>query len=138
MSLAMSAPIRVLHYGTCKETCGIADYTASLVAALDHENIRSTIHPVERRALKYMSNAEIRQRITRFCQRARSYDLVHVQHEFSFFTNGRGPITRSLSHFAALLRQLRALGKPVVVTFHTEPSFLHGLRRFRLEQKHGL
>lgn len=120
--------MRILHYSTWKEQCGIAAYTADLVHALAAQGVEGDVHPVDKLARRYMTPGQVRTELAGFAERAAGYDLVHVQHEFSFFNDASNDLGRSMGHFLFLLRQLARQGKPVVTTFHTEPHFLVRLR----------
>lgn len=120
--------MRVLHYSTWKERCGIAAYAEDLVNALAAHGVQGEVHAVNKHARRYMTPAEVRADLTAFCDKARDHDLVHIQHEFSFFNDAANDLGRSLEQFAFVLRRFARERKPVVVTFHTEPGFLVGLR----------
>jgi glycosyltransferase involved in cell wall biosynthesis len=114
--------MRVLHLSTWGEVCGIADYARQLVASLEAIDVASDVAPLGVRDLKLVSDAEFTDRLRAFAARAPGYDVVHIQHEFSFFA-GRAGMLRSILRFRDLLGELEAVGVPVVVTFHTDPAF---------------
>jgi glycosyltransferase involved in cell wall biosynthesis len=116
--------VRALHLSTWREKCGVAGYTEDLVNALNEQGVVNDVFPLRASGRALRLFAEVRAELDRFCLRAQDYDLVHVQHEFSFFTDTTDFRRRSIEHFRHLLRRLRRVGKPVVVTFHTEPDFL--------------
>jgi glycosyltransferase involved in cell wall biosynthesis len=115
--------MKVLHLSTWKEACGIADYSADLIGALDAQGVRSEVYPLTRRGKKYMSRSAIVKDLSQFTKKARSFDLVHIQHEFSFFADNTGSLPRSIHLFGFVLKRLAKYGLPTVVTFHTEPFF---------------
>ena len=117
--------MRVLHLTTWEERCGIAAYAADLVHALSRVGVVSEIHPLNRRERKYLSRPELHRALDAFSRRARDFDLVHLQHEFSFFGDEYG---ESIDGFAYLLRRLARQGSRCVVTFHTEWEFDGRLR----------
>jgi glycosyltransferase involved in cell wall biosynthesis len=119
--------MNVLHLSTWKQRCGLADFTANIVAGLAAHHVVSDVFPLDVRALRYSSSAEFRGQMELFTQRAREFDLVHVQHEFSLFS-GSGGLSESIDHFGHVLERLKAIGTPAVVTFHTEPQFRDLLR----------
>lgn len=119
--------MRVLHYSTWKEACGIASYTEDLVGALQRLGIESEVHPVHKESRRNLALSEVRAELDRFCEQAEQFDLVHIQHEFSFFNDATNSLWRSLGSFLGMLRGLHRRGKPAVVTFHTEPYFLESL-----------
>lgn len=110
--------MRVLHLSTWKARCGIADFTASIVSHLAKRGIENEVFPLDVPALGCMTGAEFLREMDRFAGRAPDFDLVHVQHEFSFYT-GSGGVLETLAHFAYVLESLKARNRPVVVTFHS-------------------
>lgn len=120
--LLASGP-RILHFTTWDDTCGIAGYARDLVGALDDRGVVNGIYPVNRAALRSLSFEGTKAWLNAFADRARGYDAVHIQHEFSFF----GPLERMPEPnelFFGLLDRLQKDRTPTVVTFHTEPYFV--------------
>ncbi|HEY7427576.1 MAG TPA: glycosyltransferase [Gemmataceae bacterium] len=120
--------MNVLHVSTWNEPCGIAGYTADLVDALGRLGIHNAVHRLCRQDRPSPLPDEVRDELDAICARAREHDVVHVQHEFSFFNDSTFETASSLKHFGHLLAGLRRAGTPVVVTFHTEPYFLTSIR----------
>ncbi len=115
--------MRVLHYSTYGERCGIAGYCADLVRELDARGIESEVEPVNRADSAYLAPREWAAKLARLVERAQGFDLVHFQHEFSFF----GPVDRipdGNRQFFRTLESLHRLRVPVVATFHTMPFFV--------------
>jgi glycosyltransferase involved in cell wall biosynthesis len=116
-------PVRVLHYSTWGDRCGIGNYAADLARELDRLGVRTDPVAVDRTTAAYLSPAEWRAKLAAVAEQARDYDLLHLQHEFSFF----GPadcLPEGNRHFFGLLRQLKRAGTPTAITFHTMPVFL--------------
>lgn len=114
---------RVLHYSTWGDRCGIGSYTADLTRELDALGLRNDPVAVDRTTAAYLSPGEWRAKLAAVAGQARQYDVLHLQHEFSFF----GPadcVPEGNRHFFGLLGQLKAARTPTVVTFHTMPVFL--------------
>lgn len=115
--------VRVLHYSTWGDRCGIGNYTADMARELDTLGMVNDPTPVDRATAAYLSPREWRAKLQAVADQARHYDLLHLQHEFSFF----GPpdcVPEGNRHFFRLLRTLKRAGTPTVVTFHTMPVFL--------------
>ncbi|MBI3866514.1 MAG: glycosyltransferase [Planctomycetia bacterium] len=110
--------MNVLHVSTWKRRCGIAGFTESVVDHLARAGVENDVCPLDLPALRTLTSAEFLDDMDRMAGMARGYDLIHVQHEFSFFT-GSGQGFETIGHFARLLDSLRAAGRPVVVTFHS-------------------
>jgi glycosyltransferase involved in cell wall biosynthesis len=115
--------MKVLLLSTWKEVCGIANYTADLVTALEASGVLCEVHALNRRDRKYMSRSAVAKDFSQFTKKARAFDLVHIQHEFSFFADSNGTLPRSIRLFRFVLKRLAKERKPTVVTFHTEPYF---------------
>jgi len=114
---------RVLHFTTWDEACGIAGYARDLIGALDARGVVNGIYPVNRAVLRGMTFETTRNWLNVLAEQARGYDVLHIQHEFSFF----GPLERMPEPnelFFGLLDRLQKDGTPTVVTFHTEPYFI--------------
>jgi FkbM family methyltransferase len=119
--------MNVLHVSTWNEPCGIAGYAADLVDALDQLGVHNAIHRLHQQDRPSPLPDEVRDDLDAICVRAREYDVVHVQHEFSFFNDSTFEMASSIEHFGHLLAGLQRAGTPVVVTFHTEPHFLRSI-----------
>lgn len=114
--------MRILHYTTWKTACGIAGYAESLINSMTDIGVDNTVRAIDRQSLHYMSRKEKHQEMEKLCLQARDYDLVHIQHEFSFFAQPFD-LWESNRNFFGALRQLRRQQTPTVITFHTEPYF---------------
>ncbi|MFO0859032.1 MAG: glycosyltransferase [Phycisphaerales bacterium] len=115
-----SAGIRVLHLSSWKTRCGIADYCANFVNALEAAGVESDVFALNRENTRFLTDPEMKALVGQFLEKARDFDVVHIQHEFGLFV-GSGRLSNSIRVFRQFLKGLRSMGKPVVVTFHTEP-----------------
>ncbi|MGH8001399.1 MAG: glycosyltransferase, partial [Brasilonema sp.] len=106
-----------------KEVCGIANYTNNLIKHLDQHDIYNQVYPINRLEQKYLSLQEIDQYFSSFCQEAKNFDLVHIQHEYGFF-HGSHPFGKSIDIFHEILKKLEKQKKKVIVSFHTDPIFV--------------
>ncbi len=127
--------VKVLQFSTWQEPCGIAGYTGTLVGALADLGVTCDVHPVNARARRYLTRAENEADLERFAARAVDFDLVHIQHEFSFFDSRH--LARSISLFARTVRRIRAAGRPVITTFHTQPPFRRSLIQLIADRRSG-
>lgn len=115
--------MKILHLSTWKERCGIATYAEQLVDSLNQLGISNEVYPVDRMKLSYSSLKEIKDHYRTFCESAKAFDLIHIQHEHGFF-HGSYPFNVSIKIFSLILANLKKTKKPVFVTFHTEPAYL--------------
>ncbi len=125
--------LKVLHLTTANQTRGIADYSRDMIAALTHHGIQSEIYPVDQLDLASLSATELRKNLSDCCKKAQTADLVHIQHEFSFFSKHN--LKHSINIFQQFLIEFNKIKKPIIVTFHTQPHFLDtsllaGLKNF--------
>jgi glycosyltransferase involved in cell wall biosynthesis len=114
-----SDPLKVLHLSTWKVPCGIASYCANLVKSLNAEGIVNDVHPLKPHEWQTYLPQDVEAWQAEIVEKARHFDLVHIQHEHGFFGHCRGN-SYSVKRYGRLLRALRQSGKPVVTTFHTE------------------
>lgn len=115
--------LRVAMVSTVRDRCGIADYTRTLVEALQGEGIeveRFSIDAAERRVPGFVN--DLARRIN-----AAGADVVHLQHEFSFFGFVAPPLAPrplrrllgpTLPPTSWWFDLVRALPQPLVATCH--------------------
>ena len=113
--------MKILHVSTWKARCGIAGYAENLVDSLDQLGVESQPFPLVPHDIHTMIPEDWEATCERICHEARSCDLVHIQHEFSFFSSP-GPRS-SIHNFGLLLNKLKRARCPTVATFHTELPF---------------
>jgi glycosyltransferase involved in cell wall biosynthesis len=112
-------PLRVLHYSSWKVPCGIADYTEDLLQGLAANGVVNEMVPNDFSQNRSMSYADLHRQQDDLIRRATDFDVVHVQHEYSFF--GR-TVAESNPEFTRFLDQfLKQTNKPMLVTFHENP-----------------
>lgn len=123
---------------TWQTICGIADFSASLRAALIAQGVDVSIVPIDRDELAFLSKAELLEAFVESAHRLSDYDVAHIQHEFGFFLGSYG-MPASINAFARLLRELGKARTQTLVTFHTAPPFsFAGARRAQLGLDHIL
>ncbi len=111
--------MKIAMWTSWQTRCGIAAYTAALVEELRRLDVSVEVVPVPYTERDPARAAETLERLNRA-------DLVHIQHEYTFF-GGVAPLSSSLP------RYLRGLRKPHVVTAHT---VFTASELLRLEQEH--
>ena len=119
-------PTRVLHISTWGVPCGIATYAGNLVAALERLGVAGDVFPLDPHAWQHYLPGDVERLRGQIVERARAFDVVHVQHEHGLFGLAKGA-RGSARNYGRILGDLLAAGKPVVTTFHTAP--LGGRRR---------
>jgi glycosyltransferase involved in cell wall biosynthesis len=85
--------------------------------------VENTVNGISPKALRALAPAELQAALAAFCVQAREHDVVHIQHEFSFFSTTSN-LLDSNRNFHKLLERLAGGGTRTVITLHTEPTFL--------------
>jgi glycosyltransferase involved in cell wall biosynthesis len=117
-----SQGLRVLHHSTWNIPCANATYTAELVRCLDQLGIVNEVYAVDRHRLSTMSPRDSRKEMAELCKRAKDFDIVHFQHEYSFLS-AKGDPYEANTNFVWALKQLVSQGNAVVASMHSEPYF---------------
>lgn len=118
---------------TWDEPCGIAGYSKNLVSGLKSldDNLNITIGRIEKRFFGSLYSKTHPEYWREICRGVSGGDVVHIQHEFSFFGDS---IVASNKNFVHLLRYLVKIGAHPIITFHTLPAKFQ-LREFIREPR---
>lgn len=117
----MPTKLSVLHLSSWQEPCGIADYTATLITGLGSRGVASAVYPIGPGRRANLTADELQESQAEIVDQCRDFQLIHIQHEHSFFLERGGKLSSAIKRFGKLLIALRQAGRPVVVTFHTSP-----------------
>ena len=96
--------ITVLHFSKWREVCGIADYTRDMVSALNAEGIINYVYPIKEKFCEDKKPQVIEKKLAAFYAKATSVDLIHIQHQFSFFGNN---LKDSIHNFYRVLKKIK-------------------------------
>lgn len=109
--------LRILHFSSHYEDCGIAKYQENYLNA-----IANTSREIENEFFDYspyqtreMSREEYAEVIKKLKSDVKNFDILHIQHEFGFFRNDQ---------LEQLVRTAKSAGKKIVVTYHTSPDLI--------------
>ncbi len=110
--------MKVLHISTHNENCGIGTYQANYISRMmendsnppEFDHIYFSHTPSKNRNL---SKPEFANVISDLKKDLRNVDIVHIQHEFAFFT---------ASQLEAIVKEIKSANKPLVATIHTAPN----------------
>jgi glycosyltransferase involved in cell wall biosynthesis len=106
--------LKAMHITTQNEPCGIATYTAAFVEAMNSAGASDQIFNISPNILRQMPKQAFIREIARLCTELTTCDILHIQHEYSFFS------TQQLKY---LIQQVRAKTHvKIIVTLHTAPS----------------
>ena len=110
----MMGNIRILNFSTHNEECGIAKYQEQFSAQLNLQGeVTSDFFSVSPNITKNLPKSEYNTVLRQFADELKKYDLLHIQHELSFYKH------QELNDILKLARKMK---KPTVVTVHTAPD----------------
>lgn len=116
--------LKVLHITTHDEECGIGKYQEQFLKAMKPlPGIENTIFPYSPNKTKVMSAQEFAPVLKQFAKQLKDYDVLHIQHEFSFYSQDE------LGEFVEAARQQK---KKIIITVHT--SLHAGIPRLDTKQ----
>ena len=109
--------MKVLHFSTHHENCGIGKYQEMFLEAMDDnsevENVFFETSPNQLRVMNAEQKKEIH---TNLANQLRDFDILHIQHEFSFLHS---------EDFLTISKIAKDLHKKLVITVHTSPSLAY-------------
>ncbi len=106
--------MKILHISTHNENCGIGKYQEMYIAAMQSVDpeVTNVFFATSPNVMYRQSKPEFQETMERLSRELPQYDLVHIQHEFSFFSKGQ---------LAEVVKRIKIAGKPLVSTIHTKP-----------------
>ncbi|MBC7943034.1 glycosyltransferase [Candidatus Saccharibacteria bacterium] len=108
--------LKILHYSTHNEDCGIAKYQEQFVAAMgltSSKDVYNEFFSYSPNVTKIMSHDEFSVVLGQLKQKLQDFDILHIQHELSFYKHDELGRIVDVGH---------ELGKKVVFTVHTAPD----------------
>lgn len=110
----MDKTIKVLQFGTHDEECGIAKYQQQFIESMKHEpDLFTEYFRHSPNQTKRMLPAEFSQTLAELREKLKEFDILHVQHEISFFHH---------YELEQIIKMAKSMGKKVMVTIHTDPD----------------
>jgi len=108
--------IKVLQFSPHDEDCGVGKYQEQFVKVLqaDDAEVATTFFDSSPYKTRIMSPTELDATIGRLSEELKSYDILHIQHEFGLFSG---------DEFKRMVEAAKQLHKKVIVTAHTSPDF---------------
>lgn len=117
-------PIKVLHFSSRYEECGIAKYLGHYVNGMaEIPSIQNDYFDVSPYRTPHMSEADLDAMAKRLKKELQDYDVLHVQHEFALYAR---------DSFKRIVEAGKQSGKKVVITVHISPSMHGGSKKPRL------
>ncbi len=110
-------PIKVLHFSSRYEECGVAKYLGHYIRGMESiPTIKNDYFDVSPYQTPHMSEAELDAMASRLQKELKNYDVLHIQHEFALYAK---------DSFKRIAEAGKRSGKKVVITVHISPS-MHG------------
>jgi len=107
-------PIKVLHFSSRDEECGVAKYLKHYINGMaDSDTVVNEYFGVSPYATYDMSPTDIQKMARDLQNQLKDYDILHVQHEFGLYAH---------DSFRQIVEAGRRAHKKVMVTVHTSPD----------------
>jgi hypothetical protein len=105
--------VKILHFSSRYEECGIAVYLAQHINGMvDARGIHNEYFDISPYRTHAMSPAELTHMADKLRAQLKDYDILHVQFEFALYAH---------DSFKRIMEAGKRAGKKVVVTVHTSP-----------------
>ena len=109
--------IKVLHFSTHHENCGIGKYQEMFLKAMEgSEEVDNEFFETSPNQLRTMDAAQKQVVYNAFEAQLESFDILHIQHEFSFLHSEDFPVLVGIG---------KRLNKKVIITVHTSPTLAY-------------
>ena len=109
--------VRVLNFSTHNEDCGIGKYQEGFLYTLQNSSkVKSVFFPTSPNVLRIMTSEEKRGVFAELRRELAQYDILHIQHEFSFLHS---------VDFVTIARIAKEMNKKLVITVHTSPTLAY-------------
>ena len=123
----MTNKIKVLHYSTHNEDCGIGKYNEQFLTAMAETSadvIENEFFSYSPNVTKLMTHDQFTNVLKELKKKLNGFDILHIQHEISFYYH---------DELGRIVDLAKSMHKKVVFTIHTAPDAqykkagLHGL-----------
>jgi glycosyltransferase involved in cell wall biosynthesis len=106
--------IRVLHFSTHNEQCGIGRYQEMFLECMAHnDGIHNEFFPISPNKSRMMSRTQFNKVLEQLKDSLENFDILHAQHEFSFYKD---------DELNRIIELANSMGKKTIVTVHTSPN----------------
>ena len=106
--------IKVLHFSSRYEDCGVAKYLGHYIKGMEkHPNIINDYFEVSPYDTHNMKPSDVENMSKTLSKKLKSYDILHVQHEYAMYAN---------DSFKSIIDAAKKRGNNIVVTVHTSPA----------------
>ncbi|MGN6272342.1 MAG: glycosyltransferase [Protaetiibacter sp.] len=108
--------MKVLHLSTHDEACGIGKYQEAFLEALaPADEVENRFFDLSPNVIRTLPEDRYNAAMDRLALEVKGYDILHIQHEWGFYS--RDELTRAISG-------AHAAGARVIITLHTSPGVL--------------
>ncbi|MBH1956969.1 glycosyltransferase [Candidatus Saccharibacteria bacterium] len=108
--------VKILHYSTHNEDCGIGKYQEQFLSAMKEVSVKDVdneFFEYSPNQTKVMSYNQFTAVLDELKEQLRGFDLLHIQHELSFYKH---------DELGRIVNAAHELGKRVIITVHTAPD----------------
>lgn len=110
----MSSKIRVLHFSSHDEDCGIAKYQELFLKEMAKSDIiENKFFYSSPYKTRLMDEVQLRSVEEELAEELKSYDILHIQHEFGMYGE---------TDFGHIINAGKLSGKKIIVTLHISPT----------------
>lgn len=118
------APIKVLHFSSRYEECGVAKYLGHYINGMqDEPAVQNDYFDVSPYKTHHMSQTEVLGMAQQLRKQLKGYDILHIQHEFGLYAH---------DSFLRIVEAGKRARVKVVITVHTSPTLHGGSKKPRL------
>ncbi len=118
--------LRVLHYSTHNEDCGIGKYQEQFIQAMTKvgaKDVYNEFFPYSPNVTKVMTYDEFTSVLQELRGKLDRFDILHIQHELSFYKH---------DELGRIVKAAHEAGKQVIFTVHTAPD-----AQYKRPRRHG-
>ncbi len=123
----MVSKLRVLHYSTHNEDCGIGKYNEQFHLAMSEtsaESVENEFFSYSPNVTKKMTHDQFSGVLKELKRKLKQFDILHIQHEISFYYH---------DELGRIVDLAKSMHKKVIFTVHTAPD-----AQFKKPGLHGL
>lgn len=112
---------KVIFLSSWNTLCSISYHTKNVIEQLQAMGYECEVFGIDIDTMKSFSLQGLKNYFNPFFDKIKNFDLVHIQHEHSFFSGALG-IEASYEVFGWILRKIY---KPCLISFHSNPLIFH-------------
>ena len=128
--------LKVLHIASGVKFCGISTYTTNLIKhfEVNQNATHERINLLTNLDFESMSKKSVFEYFRDLSRKTKKYDVIHIQNEFGLFGGAHG-LDFAMKVFYLFLKSITKHKRKIIVTYHSEPTFMKGLGLMNFENK---